>query len=272
MKIFILLSSLILTQVLGDIWLSKGMTSFGEVNLLDPLMWPDLIIYLVTNFWVLMGLGTLILSLFIYLTAISQLDLSYVLPIQAFSYVLNALLAWLILGEEISGTRWFSTLIITLGVVFVGLSESQKSRFNGVKLPKIKARNLPFLLPFSLGLSKTWLAILMISLSDSAGDVLFGVAMKQIGKVRRMPLIEMLKLGFRIVTNPAILLGVFFQTVAIFNFIAALSWADISFIRPATALTYIMSLLGAKFILQEKIRKYRLVGIAFIGCGMLIHS
>ena len=272
MKIFILLSCLILTQVLGDIWLSKGMSGFGEVNLLDPLIWPNLIIYLVTNFWILLGFGTLIVSLFVYLTAISKLDLSYVLPIQAFSYVLNALLAWFILGEAISGARWLSTLIITIGVILVGLSDSQQSRFNGIKLPKIKPRNVPFLVPFSLGLSKTWLAILMISFSDSAGDVLFAVAMKQIGKVGKMPFMKMLQLGFRIVTNPAILLGVFFQTIAIFNFLAALSWADISFIRPATALTYLMSLLGAKFILQEKIRRHRLVGISFIGCGMLIHS
>lgn len=272
MKIFILLSSLIFTQVWGDICLSKGMINFGELNLLDPLIWPKLIIYLVTNFWILMGFVSLISSLCIYLTAISQLDLSYVLPIQAFSFVLNALLAWLILGEDISATRWLSTSIITIGVLFVGLSESQKSRFNGIKLPKINTRNVPFLAPFGLVISKSWLSIFIISFSDSAGDVLFAVAMKQIGKIEKMPFINMLKLGFRIATNPAILLGIFCQTVAFFNFISVLSWSDISFIRPATALTYVMSLLGAKFVLQEKIRLNRLVGITFIGCGILIHQ
>jgi drug/metabolite transporter (DMT)-like permease len=268
-KIFILLSSLILTQVWGDICLGKGMSNFGELNLLDPSIWPHLIIYLVTNFWILMGFGSLIMSLFIYLTAISQLDLSYVLPIQAFSYVLNALLAWLILKEEISGMRWLSTSIITIGVVLVGLSESQKSKF--IKISNINTRNIPFFIPFSVTFSKSWLAIFMISFSDSVGDILLAMGMRQIGKVGRMRFRKMLKLGFRIVTNPVILLGVFFQTLAFFNFIAALSWTDISFIRPATALTYLLSLLGARFILHEKIRRHRLVGIIIIGCGILIH-
>lgn len=53
------------------------------------------------------GLGSLTISWFIYLFAVSKMDLSYVLPIHASSYICNALLAWLILGENVS----FFTLV-----------------------------------------------------------------------------------------------------------------------------------------------------------------
>ena len=98
MKQFILLSSLALTQVLGDIWLSRGMKEFGAIANFTPSVIGQVLIHLFTNFWILLGVATLIISLFLYLTAISRLDLSYVLPIHASTYVLNAYLAWLIAG------------------------------------------------------------------------------------------------------------------------------------------------------------------------------
>jgi len=94
-KTFFLLASLILTQVLGDIGLSRAMRDFGAVTFHWSVI-PALIGFLLTNVWIWMGVCCLLLSLVIYLTAISRLDLSYVLPIHSFSYVLNAILAALL--------------------------------------------------------------------------------------------------------------------------------------------------------------------------------
>ena len=57
----------------------------------------------------------------------------------------------------------------------------------------------------------------------------------------------------KVITNPIIISGITCQGIAFFSFISVLSWADISFVRPATALTYIISMLGAKLILKEDI-------------------
>jgi uncharacterized membrane protein len=271
---FILLPLLIITQVLGDIWLSRGMKSFGEMNPLDPSLWLPLLVYLLTNPWIWLGVLTLIVSLGLYLTAISRLDLSYVLPIHSFSYVLNTLFAWWLLNEHISAMRWMSTSLISLGVLLVGLSQG-KTIFQEKKQSrkaKIISKNIPFFLfPLSLSLSKTWLAVIILSVADAAGDLFLALGMKQIGKVKRLPLKQMLYLIRQILTNPIILSGILCQAIAFATFISVLSWADISFVRPATALTYIISLLGAKFILKEKIARGRLIGIIFIGFGVLIH-
>ncbi len=275
MKNFILLSILIVTQVLGDIALSRGMKDFGTVELLDFISFLPLALYLLTNIWIWIGLVFLVVSLILYLTAISRLDLSYVLPIHAFSYVVNAILAGLLLSENISIMRWLSTFIITLGVLCVGLSKHFAPQSSTSSAPKIKinSRNIPFfLLPLSFSLSKTWLAIIVLSLADSAGDLLLAFGMKQVGKVEKMSLKDALILIYKIIKNPIILSGIVGQAIAFFSFISVLSWADISFVRPATALTYLFSMLGAKLILKETFTRERLIGIMLIGLGICIHQ
>lgn len=275
MKNFLLLALLIITQVSGDIGLSRGMKDFGTVNPLDFSSFLPLAFYLLTNIWIWIGLSFLIISLILYLTAISRLDLSYVLPIHAFSYVVNAIFARILLGEHISEMRWFSTLIITFGVLLVGLSkqfsvtDSKASQLTA----KIKSRNIPlFLLPLGLSLSKTWLAVIVLSLADSAGDLLLASGMKKVGKVERMSIKEALNLVYKILINPSILSGIACQGIAFFSFISVLSWAEISFVRPATALTYLFSMLGAKLMLKETFTKERLIGITLIGIGVVIHQ
>ena len=70
--------------------------------------------------------GTLLMAVFfgLYSLSLRWADLSFVLPITALSYLMGAILAKFYLGETISPTRWAGVLIITLGVVVVGLGES----------------------------------------------------------------------------------------------------------------------------------------------------
>lgn len=270
-KVFILLTCLALTQVFGDILLSRGMKDFGLFDFSNPLIIPHLITYILTNFWIILGIAVLIISLGLYLTAISSLDLSYVLPIHASSYVLNGVFAWLLLDERISVIRWLSTLLIALGVFFVGLSDSKTAQVSHNR--NITPQNFPlFLFPFNAVISKSWLAVLGISLSDSAGDLLLALGMKEIGQIENLTFQSVVKLVVKIITNPMIISGIACQGIAFFCFVTVLTWVDISFVRPATALTYLVSMFGAKYLLQEKIQERKLIGITLIGLGVLVHS
>lgn len=271
MKVFILLICLVFTQVFGDILLSMGMNNFGIFEFSNPLIIPHLISYILTNIWIILGITVLMISLGLYLTAISNLDLSYVLPIHASSYVLNGVFAWLILDEKISIMRWLSTLLIAFGVFFVGLSDSKTAH---VSLNRnITPKNFPlFLFPLNAVISKSWLVVLGISVSDSAGDLLLALGMKKIGKIENLTFKSMVELVIKIITNPMIISGIACQGIAFFCFIIVLTWLDISFVRPATALTYIISMFGAKYILQENIKERKLIGITLIGLGILVHS
>ena len=167
--------------------------------------------------------------------------------------------------------RWISTFVITIGVVIVSLSETNPFNQNKKRI-KIKPKILPWLsLPIGFHLSKTWLPIFTIAIADSSGDLLLAMGMKKIGEMKFQSASKMLKKVRNIIVNPIIISGICCQTVAFIAFIYALSWEDISFVRPATSLTYIFSILGAKYILQEKVDIVRLFGIIFVGVGLLIH-
>jgi len=128
MKTLIVLFVAICAQTLGDVCLTKGMKSVGEVNTLDPvkLFHTGVQVFTTPYVW----LGILILSCFfgLYLIALSWADLSFVLPVTAFGYVLNALMSWQLLGERVSPVRWVGTLVICFGVAVVSRTEQRTTQ------------------------------------------------------------------------------------------------------------------------------------------------
>ncbi len=275
-----LLLTMVTTQVLGDIWLSQGMKVFGSVEDYSLAGLWTLFLYLLTSPWIVVGVITLLFALFLYFTATSRLDLSLVLPLFSSSYILNALLAWLILGEEVSLYRWLATFMIASGVFIVCWSEHRnRSRLMGEKFsppptPPVKvnsSRRSPlWLFPVGIALSRVWFGILILIFTDSAGDVLIARGMKQIGPVSLQSPLKMVKLIGRILSHPSVLGGIGCQTISFVTFISLLSWTDISLIRPAGALGYVMSLLGAKFLLKETIPLARWLGITVITAGVAL--
>lgn len=128
MRTILVLFIAICAQTLGDVFLTRGMRSVGEVNTLDvaELFQIGLKVFTTPYIW----LGILILSIFfgLYLIALSWADLSYVLPVTAFGYVLNAFMSWQMLGERVSFTRWLGTVIICVGVAVVSRTEQRTTR------------------------------------------------------------------------------------------------------------------------------------------------
>lgn len=128
MKTFIVLFIAICAQTLGDVSLTKGMKSIGEVNTLDPMKLIEIgvQVFSTPSIW----FGILLLSVFfgLYLVALSWADLSFVLPVTAFGYAFNAFFSWKLLGEHVSLVRWIGTLIICVGVAVVSKTEQRTTR------------------------------------------------------------------------------------------------------------------------------------------------
>ncbi len=133
MKTLVVLFIAICAQSLGDVCLTKGMKSIGEVNTLDPAKLFAIGVQVFTTPYI--WLGILLLSIFfgLYLAALSWADLSFVLPVTAFGYALNALMSWQLLGEHVSPVRWLGTLVICFGVVVVSRTEQRTSKPTGPK-------------------------------------------------------------------------------------------------------------------------------------------
>jgi bacterial/archaeal transporter family protein len=263
---------MVLTQVFGDLLLSQGMKLFGAVGSLTPHYVFNLIIYLLTSPSIVLGVMTLILSLGFYLVAISRFDLSYVLPIHSSGYVFNAFFAWILLGEHISTLRWVATIMVAIGVYLINRSGHQPPP---APRPDWKPqRSLPaplFLLTATSAISPVWLGLAVLVLGDAVGDVLLARGMKRIGWISlKMSPLALLKVIRQILTTPSILQGIFGQAIAFFALLCLLSWADVSYVRPTTSLTYAVSLLGARYILHEPVVPGRLIGSLVIGLGVAL--
>jgi uncharacterized membrane protein len=116
LKTRILTVIVVLTQVAGDYFLSYGLRQVGSLVGRSPLAF----IAALTNAWVALGVGLLILWLFSHMVLLSWADLSYVLPVTSIGYVLVTLTGRFFLHETVSGMRWCGVVLIVIGVMLVG--------------------------------------------------------------------------------------------------------------------------------------------------------
>ena len=114
--------------------------------------------------------------------------------------------------------------------------------------------------------------IAIVVLGGSAGDVLITKGMKQIGEISTMHLGKLARVALKVLTNVNFLIGIFFMACSFFAFLAVLSWADLSFVLPATSLSFVITTIGAKFVLKEEISRVRLAGTALVCLGVALIS
>lgn len=73
-------------------------------------------------------------------------------------------------------------------------------------------------------------------------------------------------------TSPYIYGGVALLLVFFILYSAALSWADLSFVLPATSFGYVVNVAGGHFVLHEPVATIRWVGAAIIVLGVVFVS
>jgi transporter family protein len=119
---------------------------------------------------------------------------------------------------------------------------------------------------------KTLAIITVMVLADSAGDVLLSRGMREVGEISTIKPGKLLVIARRVLGNKNFLTAIFFMAVTFFSFLTALSWADLSFVFPATSLVYVVGTLGAKFILRETVTLQRWSGTVLVCLGVALTS
>jgi drug/metabolite transporter (DMT)-like permease len=69
-------------------------------------------------------------------------------------------------------------------------------------------------------------------------------------------------------TQPWILLGIACLICFFASYLTALSWADLSYVLPATAMGYVVVALLSKYFLHEHVSAWRWLGILLVSCGV----
>ncbi len=117
---------------------------------------------------------------------------------------------------------------------------------------------------------KTMVIAFLAALSAAVGETLLSFAMKRSGEVNVTESSHWVNLFLSVVRNPYIFAGVLFLAVYFFLYLVALSWADLSFVLPLTAVSYIFAAFLAKFFLNEDVTWLRWVGTLVIIAGITL--
>jgi uncharacterized membrane protein len=105
----------VLSNAFGNCLLTLGLRQRPGRLALSPLEY----ILAIFDPWVAVGVALLILWLLSRMALLSWADLSYVLPVTAFGYVVSAFMGLIFLKEHISTERWAGTLLIAAGIFLV---------------------------------------------------------------------------------------------------------------------------------------------------------
>jgi multidrug transporter EmrE-like cation transporter len=106
--------------------------------------------------------------------------------------------------------------------------------------------------------------LVAIMLTASIGDSLLKRGMDQVGSVD----MQHLELLGHALFNPYVDVGIIFLIGFFAAYTTALSWADLTFVMPATAFGPVVIALIGRYWLHEQLSVWRWMGIAMIVCAV----
>jgi drug/metabolite transporter (DMT)-like permease len=110
----------------------------------------------------------------------------------------------------------------------------------------------------------------LIIVSGTGGELCVSRAMRSMGEVHDFRPHSILKFVLQGLQLPWMWVGVGMMALGFFSLLAILSFRDVSFVVPVSALSYAAGAFGAKGFLGERISGNRWLGIAVVCLGVTI--
>jgi drug/metabolite transporter (DMT)-like permease len=111
---------------------------------------------------------------------------------------------------------------------------------------------------------RKYLVLLGVTLFSAIGDSLLSRGMKEIGNISLTKISSVILA----ILDPWVALGILFLLAFFACYMTALSWADLTYVLPATSLGYVLLALIAKYHLHEQVTTARWLGILLITSGV----
>ncbi len=111
---------------------------------------------------------------------------------------------------------------------------------------------------------RKYLVLAGVTVFAAAGDSMLSHGMKQTGGI------SLDHLGGLLIAilNPWVAVGILLLLAFFASYMNALSWADLTYVLPATSLGYVLLALVARFALHEQVSPLRWAGIVLISGGV----
>jgi drug/metabolite transporter (DMT)-like permease len=113
---------------------------------------------------------------------------------------------------------------------------------------------------------RKYLVLVGITVFATVGDSLLARGMKNLGNVNVS--LHNLSALLLAILNPWVTAGILLLLAFFACYMSALSWADLTYVLPATSLYYVLVALIARFSFHEEISPTRWLGIALITAGV----
>jgi drug/metabolite transporter (DMT)-like permease len=117
---------------------------------------------------------------------------------------------------------------------------------------------------------RTFILFFLIIVSGTGGELCVSRAMRGTGEVHDFRPKSILAFVLRGLAQPWMWVGVAMMAVGFFSLLAILSFRDVSFVVPVSALSYAAGAFGARAFLGERISRNRWLGIAVVCVGVTI--
>ncbi len=111
---------------------------------------------------------------------------------------------------------------------------------------------------------RRYLVLLAVIIFGACGDVLLSRGMRDVGEIHLNQIPHLIPA----LANPWVLLGIGSLLIFFASYSAALSWADLTYVLPATAFGYVLLALLSYYWLHESISLQRWIGILLISAGV----
>jgi drug/metabolite transporter (DMT)-like permease len=119
LKTLIVMLLAITAGAVGDIFLTQGMKSSGDISAMGLNQIFETVLKALTNWRLILGTAMQAVYFGLWLAVLSWEDLSVALPMQALSYVVVAFLAQWYLGENVTPMRWAGISLVCVGVMMI---------------------------------------------------------------------------------------------------------------------------------------------------------
>ena len=117
---------------------------------------------------------------------------------------------------------------------------------------------------------KTYILILVMVFFSPLGNILLSKGMKGIGSAKDWAPADVFQILIKILTSGTIWLGIASLVTFFIAYMLVLTWADYSYVQPASSFSYAVVALLSYFLLGEVVSPLRWAGIAVICVGVFI--
>ena len=109
----------VLAGAAGQIFWKEGMSSMHKINGIKDLMQVKTAWDIFTNKYIIIGIFLYAMSVFLWLGAMSTLDVSFMYPLLSLGYIVTAILAFIFIGEHVTLIRWAGITLVIAGCILI---------------------------------------------------------------------------------------------------------------------------------------------------------